>query len=366
VNWFGVIPGGQPFTMSGPITDLSNQGFGVGFNWTVPLADGTQAIIAASDDRGFVAGSVTTTVTGGAFPDDKCLSNAHPTSTPGDPAGGSYQTTTAANNPTQSGSPQNGGGGNSSNDGGKKTNIGAIVGGVVGGVVGLIALLLLLLFFRRRSRFHQQTKERPVDLLNDDNDAHDGSELPQYYRPDPFVLPNPSAAGDHSSMREGENAGLLGAVSAGRPSHDSISNLSVSTRGPGMVGAAAGGIAGASSASRSRPSTERSSTGYGNTSSAAGRKGAGGPPPLRPVNIIQHDDGGRVPEADKAEAGEDETIELPPAYTNIKRGPSTRVPADADESASATGSSAPQMQMPVPSLPAGSGPPASRVGEAAA
>ena len=37
---------------------------------------------------------------------------------------------------------------------------------------------------------------------------------------------------------------------------------------------------------------------------------------LRPVNIIQHDDAG--PSEEPTSAGEPETIELPPAYTNIR------------------------------------------------
>jgi hypothetical protein len=37
---------------------------------------------------------------------------------------------------------------------------------------------------------------------------------------------------------------------------------------------------------------------------------------LRPVNIIQHDDAGV---ANEAAEGEPETVELPPAYTNIRK-----------------------------------------------
>jgi hypothetical protein len=66
---------------------------------------------------------------------------------------------------------------------------------------------------------------------------------------------------------------------------------------------------------------------FGEPSSAHSASGVGGPvggagtrtsksaaaPSLRPVNIIQHDDAGLAPEE------EDETIELPPAYSNIRR-----------------------------------------------
>jgi hypothetical protein len=39
---------------------------------------------------------------------------------------------------------------------------------------------------------------------------------------------------------------------------------------------------------------------------------------MRPVNIIQHDDAGPS-EGGPKEEDEPETIELPPAYTNIKK-----------------------------------------------
>jgi hypothetical protein len=40
------------------------------------------------------------------------------------------------------------------------------------------------------------------------------------------------------------------------------------------------------------------------------------PPSLRPVNVIQHEDAGPSLPADNQEA---ETVELPPAYTNIRK-----------------------------------------------
>lgn len=45
------------------------------------------------------------------------------------------------------------------------------------------------------------------------------------------------------------------------------------------------------------------------------------PPSFRPVNIVQHEDAG----PSEAGGGDLETIELPPAYTNLRVGP--RVPA---------------------------------------
>jgi hypothetical protein len=192
----------------------------------------------------------------------------------------------------------------------------------------LLALLLLGLFLFRRRKFHKTQKERPVDLLQEGDDEEDGDnargrdDLPQYYRPDPFTLPDPTVAA--SSVHGGSDAGdadhLLGA---------------------GAAAAGAAGVAG----SASRPSTSenrhsflRPGTPSDRATSTGTRKTTAGPTPLRPVNIIQHEDGHRV--EDFPAPGEDETIELPPAYTNIKRDPSRRVPknAEAGSSAEASGS----------------------------
>lgn len=47
------------------------------------------------------------------------------------------------------------------------------------------------------------------------------------------------------------------------------------------------------------------------------RKSASGLRPMRLVNIVQHDDAGPSESAPRDE--EPETIELPPAYTNLKK-----------------------------------------------
>jgi hypothetical protein len=60
-----------------------------------------------------------------------------------------------------------------------------------------------------------------------------------------------------------------------------------------------------------RPQTPMSAT----SATTATRKSAA-PPQLRPVNIIQHDDAG--PSEGPIGQGEPETIELPPAYTNLR------------------------------------------------
>ncbi|KAI0064397.1 hypothetical protein BV25DRAFT_317474 [Artomyces pyxidatus] len=260
----GVIPGGDSFQI--PTTTLStNEQTGTGFNWTVDVRGGTAMLIVAGDDGGLGrGGSAPYTVSYAS--DTSCLQADSPSSTPGSPAGGSYPT-----------SIQTGGGGSG---GGHSSNTGAIVGGVVGGVAALLIVAILALVYLRRRRFTSGTKERPVNILQDDEDDHHSRhDLPQYYEPEPFLVPDPTVAHtDGTSTHEDDARRPLSGSSASfmrpnTPGQRSMTSLSTNTRKSGM------------------------------------------PPQLRPVNFIQHDDAGpSVP----AETQEPETIELPPAYNNLR------------------------------------------------
>ncbi|KAG7095479.1 hypothetical protein E1B28_006218 [Marasmius oreades] len=265
VSFLGVIPGGQSFQIPrGALTTVASQG--LGFTWKPNLRSGTILHIVASDDRGTGSGGSTRPTVGDNIQNDNsCLNNSSPSSTAGNPAGGSYPTDSQGNGVH--------GGGNS--DGGSHTNVGAIVGGVIGGVFGLIALVLVLLFFRKRSR-GRRSNEKPVDLLNaDEGDESHRSELPQYYEPEPFLIPDPTVVGSDRS-------------SDGRPLSGNYSE---------------------------RPSS-RSGTPDVTSTSTGTRKVP--PRQFKAVNVIQHDDAG--PSEQKPPGVEEsETIELPPAYTNIRQ-----------------------------------------------
>ncbi|KAL0960026.1 hypothetical protein HGRIS_011674 [Hohenbuehelia grisea] len=287
-SFFGVIPGGQSFAVpNSTLSTVPNQG--QGFNWTPSLRTGTTLILVGGDSRGAgTGGSVLNTVSAGINPDGSCLNDSSPSSTPGSPAGGSYPTST-------NGAGTSGGGG-----GGGGSNTGAIVGGVIGGIVALAALILVLIFWRRSQRKQRgaQTKERPVDLLQGDpeDDARGGQpgELPQYYQPEPFMVPDPTV--DGSSHAGGSD----GFDDRGRP------------------------LSGATSTSRSGTPDILGFSGAMSSTSTGTRKTA--PRPLRPVNIIQHDDAGPSEAAPKVD--DPETIELPPAYTNIRPNPSSAPPPE--------------------------------------
>ncbi|RPD75490.1 hypothetical protein L226DRAFT_447792, partial [Lentinus tigrinus ALCF2SS1-7] len=274
----GVIPGGESFDI--PVGTTTNQtGEGVGFNWTPSVRISTTLLLVGGDDRGpGIAGSNPYTLQQGSS--QSCLNSNSPSSTPGSPAGGSYPTST------------NGSGVNEGSSGGH-TNVGAIVGGVIGGVVGAIAIGLLLLFAMRRKRFHQSVKERPLDLLQDQDDGHVGdNRLPEYYQPEPFVLPDPTVASTHESSAPGTRP-----AGSSRPSGDHRESfLSTSTSDNAGGGYLRAGSSIPSTSARKSPA----------------------PPSFRPVNIIQHDDAGLADEPPPPDE-EPETIELPPAYTNIRR-----------------------------------------------
>ncbi|KAH9836401.1 uncharacterized protein C8Q71DRAFT_762417 [Rhodofomes roseus] len=271
----GIIPGGQSFSIpESSFSTVAEQGYG--FTWTPSVRIGTTVLLVGGDNRGAgTGGSGLYIVSQG--PSQDCLNTNSPSSTPGSPAGGSY--------PTSTNGAGTGGTGSGSSSG--HSNTGAIVGGVVGGVVGFLlalALVGLLLWRRRRN----QPKARRVDLLqaNSDEDGvgvgvgvGGGDQLPRYYEPEPFLLPEPEP---------------------------SVTTQQMSEFGGGRR--ASGSTAGFLAAGAGRPGTPSSTTRTGKSAAQ---------PSLRPVNIVQHEDAGPPPGEDD-EDEEPETVELPPAYTNLK------------------------------------------------
>ncbi|EIW78366.1 hypothetical protein CONPUDRAFT_167389 [Coniophora puteana RWD-64-598 SS2] len=309
----GVIPGGNSFSI--PIGQTSQQpNEGTGFQWVPPLRSGTTMLLVAGDQRGIGSGgSEQYGVAAGQFPSSSCLNSTSPSSTPGSPAGGSYPT-------NADGSSTTGGSG-----GGSSPNIGAIVGGTIGGVAA-IAILALLAFFlirRRTAKAVSAGHARPVDLLHGEREADERDGLARgdsadgaadhFYRPEPFLAAAPStvaggaggAGDDARSHRSSHYISEVGGARAGTPTESGYGY------GVGAGASAAGHGHGGDAPAPS-----------GSTVVSSSRKSAAGMRQLRPVNIIQHDDAGVVPaEEDEHGEGEEEpeTVELPPAYTNIRR-----------------------------------------------
>jgi len=259
VTFYGVIPGGNFFVLpQGNLT--TDNTTGTGFDWDINITGGTDIIILAGDDRGIGSGgSVGYTIS--YSPNVSCLTNTSPSSTAGSPAGGSYPTGT------------NGG---SNGQSGKSSDVGPIAGGVVGGLAVVVSVALIAFFYARRGRA-ALSKERPVNVLHDDEDDNGPHHLPHHYAPEPFLVSDPSNSDATSSPD--------------RPLPKTPSEMSYPQ---GMTNAI---------------TTMRKGTLPGQ---------------VRPVNIIQHDDAG--PSGVPPGASQPETIELPPAYGNIRsvqRHPST-------------------------------------------
>lgn len=287
-----MIPGGQSFSIpQGSITQVANQG--TGFTWKPSLRAGTTLMLVGGDGRGNgTAGSILNVVSAGVNPDSSCINGSSPSSTPGSPAGGSY--------PTNSSGGSTGGGGG----GGSGSNVGAIVGGIIGGIGLFVIVLLGIWYWKRKQKQQRRTKERP-DLLNVDDDDDDGeasrrrparpNELPQYYQPEPFMAPDPTRTSHEGTVLSDERRPLSG----GTFNTESFYTRATTPDQLGHSGSHAGDLM------------------SGGTSSNGGRRKGGAPRPMKPVNIIQHDDAG--PSANGPGQDEPDTIELPPAYTALNK-----------------------------------------------
>ena len=197
---------------------------------------------------------------------------------------------------------------------------------MLGGLALIVIVIVVLWFFRRRGgRPQSRYKERPVDLINADEDdegehpagARNGvagvvrrNELPEYYQPEPFMVPDPTL--DGGSTHRSQTA--TGTMDDTRPLSGTSSSFYTRATTPDTA-SAAGLLSGA-----------------GGSSAQGGERRKGAPRPMRTVNYIQHDDAGPslpLPEEDKDEP---ETIELPPAYTAVRRAETATATA-ADETA---------------------------------
>lgn len=149
----------------------------------------------------------------------------------------------------------------------------------------LIIAFLALLWFRRR-RAQRASKERPSLFIDHDDEAPTSQlphgELPLYYEAEPFTASEPTErASTHRPSTTLDRSE--------RPTSQALTYLSDPQRVASPDGTSTG-------VSRKSPL----------------------PPSLRPVNVIQHEDAGPSAPADNTEP---ETVELPPAYTNIRKTP---------------------------------------------
>jgi hypothetical protein len=151
------------------------------------------------------------------------------------------------------------------------------------GAVILASIVLVTFWFFRRRPYSALSQRRPVNVLQDDEDENkEDHGLPQYCAPEPYLVPDPTIRG------VSEAASIID-----RP----LSPLSMSTVITDIQ----------------RPQTPMTMPATTTTTTTTRKSAAISQ--LRPANIIQHDDAG--PSEGTSGQAEPETIELPPAYSNI-------------------------------------------------
>ncbi|KIJ15865.1 hypothetical protein PAXINDRAFT_76738 [Paxillus involutus ATCC 200175] len=298
-NFQGVIPGGQSFSIPvGQVTQVADEGSG--FNWTPAVRAGSTLMIVAGDNRGLgTGGSEPYNVQAGLNPNSSCLTNNSPSSTAGAPAGGAY--------PTNSSGDETG----SSTPHPHSSHLTCTSGGVIGGLAAIAILALAGFYIIRRKTSPRSQKERPVDLLQgdpDDNEPPPNTELPQYYQPEPFLATAPTEV---SSAYAQEDGGRRSFVSGSNLLHDSLpaSRYGTSDRRQS-------GLTTFSDPRSATPELDGTGAPSGSMTGLTSSRKSPMPRQLRPVNIIQHEDAGLSNPEDGEQA---ETIELPPAYTNIRK-----------------------------------------------
>ncbi|GJJ15081.1 hypothetical protein Clacol_009356 [Clathrus columnatus] len=276
-----VIPGGQTTTIPKTKIQTGLQGNTTGFSWTPNVNVGTTFILVAGDDRGVgTGGSVNNAIGNNPNGDSSCINSNSPSSTPA-PAAGAVET----------GTPSNTGGGSS-------TNVGAIAGGVIAGVAAVIIAVLLTLFFVRRRRHQRDRRRHSLDLL-----PESGHPNAEQYQPEPFIIPSSVGSRSQHARTMSNGSEDDDGASGTRPSMSEVgrrySALSTTDQSEttGYLGV-----------------PPRTGTG---TYTSTSRKSPH-PPSLRPVNFVQHEDAGELPEGEGSNQ-EPETVELPPTYDAIRR-----------------------------------------------
>ena len=71
----------------------------------------------------------------------------------------------------------------------------------MGGIISALAITLIALYFFRRRQYSAISKERPVNVLQDDEDGHAAHEdLPHYFTPEPYLIPDPTIGGTSDAV----------------------------------------------------------------------------------------------------------------------------------------------------------------------
>jgi len=171
---------------------------------------------------------------------------------------------------------------------------------VVGALVFVIVVLAGFLFWfwkRRRANQRNHIKEKP-DLTDDPHPLVGSADNDHDLAAEPFIVPpsvtSASRPGTPSSIATGLGGAMAPSAWARQHGHGRTQSGGIPANRP-----------------LSLATTDEGASSVGGLSAWERKHGAAGGPQLRPVNVVQHEDAGEL------EGGAD-TVELPPAYGNIR------------------------------------------------
>lgn len=189
------------------------------------------------------------------------------------------------------------------------TRSSSVSGGVIGGLAAVVILGLIAFYVIRRKVAPKSQKERPVNLLHgdpDDSEPPANYQPPPYMQPEPYLITAPTISSfspqEDSARRSIAGSALLSESLASSPNRMSARPQS--------------GVTTFSDPRSVTPELEVGILPHGSSAGVTGSRKSGMSKQLRAINIIQHEDAGP---SSAQEGAQPETIELPPAYTNIRK-----------------------------------------------
>lgn len=183
-------------------------------------------------------------------------------------------------------------------------------GGVIGGLAAIVILGLAAFYVIRRRTAPRSAKERPVNLLHGDPDDNEPSNYqpPPYLQPEPYMVTAPTLS-SASAQDDDHRQSVAGST---------LLSDSLTSSRYGMSNQRMSGVTSLSDPRSATPETEMGALLPLSSAGLTSSRKSGMPRQLRAVNIVQHEDAGPSSTQDAAQS---ETIELPPAYTNLRREP---------------------------------------------
>jgi len=293
VTVFGVIPGGDSFALSAPISKTS-------FDWTADVYNGTEIVFLMVDALGQTGGSILSTV--GLSGDASCINSQSPSSTIA-PSSGSTSSPSSSSSPSAVPATPS------------TSNTGAIAGSVLGALVFLAVLITLGLFFLRQRQEKKNARMAGGNEFRRSRPLHpsevDLTYDPQQRSTSPFM----TASITPSSSAFNQTMSLSGAPSHYQP-HSQYLASRPESENPFNPESTSHGVAGIDPFMEQ--GSDSTSAGQSSTQRKSGMSGFN----YKPSRYVVHTDA-----EDDPAPNEDGIVELPPQYS-ATRAPARLPPSD--------------------------------------